>query len=953
MSTYLRLFPVVTLLFLATAAIRGLGATSLSPLPPWVWDNLVFASERDGLLQVFRTVSSERNPVRLTNNPLGAGIPALSPQGDRIAFVNSIYDERQLAVMNSDGSGIVQLTDIRAGGLISWNPDGTRLAFPRLVEGFSQIFTINADGSNLQQRTYDPSRLARCPSWSPDGRHIMYISREIPSVSNPDLFITPADSFHPVNITNDGDATREISAAWSPDGSRALVEVGDGQRDIWLYHLDGTAPQNVTNTPHANEYQPAWSHNGRSMVYVRTGDPDSVINIWFMELDGSGFHRPIYDPGQFDYFPNWGASGNGIPNPLIEELFPPVDPNIPPWAYDNFVFASNRGQGDSQIFRIARESGNQVIQVTDHPLGASVPVLSPGGDQIAFSYDIHGDTQFAVMNVDGSNIVHLADAGVGGKLQWSPDGQKLAFFCEVGGVNQIFTIDSDGTNLEQLTQDPARSASHPSWSPTGAYIMYVSGEAPNGDNPDLFITPVESFYPVNITNDGDQTREFSAVFSPDGEGALVVVEDGQYDIWRYYLDGTPPQNLTNTPDAYEHSPAWSPDGQSMAYTHHFISQRSNILFMHIDGTPLPPLIHDTESSDFQPSWPRGDISTHTHTPNPLIETLFSQTLDRDSAALLSAAGYEHMAFVSERTGVAQIYLADFHQASLTQLTHNPLGSWAPTISPGGDRIAFVNEANGDQQIAIMSLDGSGLVNLADGGEGDVQISWNSDGTQLSYSINIEGAGQIFIINDDGSNQEQVTNDPLISATWPSWGSSVEGLLYVSARLPNYDQRDVFALDLDFYSEAGYYPENLTMDGNARKEFSVIWSKNGAFFVCEVFDGYQTDLWRFNLNGSMVNLTNTSNVHEYSPTLSGDDQTIAFARAVGLGRSSIWFMDMEDLTPHPLISDTESTLFVPSWGGVSTPVVINPAPKRAANIEDTSWGQIKQRFAPSTTPNTRE
>ncbi len=54
----------------------------------------------------------------------------------------------------------------------------------------------------------------------------------------------------------------------------------------------------------------------------------------------------------------------------------------------------------------------------------------------------------------------------------------------------------------------------------------------------------------------------------------------------------------------------------------------------------------------------------------------------------------------------------------------------------------------------------------------------------------------------------------------------------------------------------------------------------------------------------------------------------------------------NLAPYPLILNTEHTLYAPSWGGVSTAVVINPASKRAANIEDTSWGQIKQRFAPS-------
>jgi Tol biopolymer transport system component len=76
--------------------------------------------------------------------------------------------------------------------------------------------------------------------------------------------------------------------------------------------------------------------------------------------------------------------------------------------------------------------------------------------------------------------------------------------------------------------------------------------------------------PVNLTNtvnEDDDTPDWS----PDGEEIVWEREvEGQHDIWRMDKSGDNPTAVTATPEADDYWPAWSPDGQRIAF-------RSNIL----------------------------------------------------------------------------------------------------------------------------------------------------------------------------------------------------------------------------------------------------------------------------------------------------------------------------------------------------------------------------------------
>jgi Tol biopolymer transport system component len=106
-----------------------------------------------------------------------------SPSGKLVAFVGTGAQawKRVLYVARPDGSGLRAVATVE--GLFDWSPDGRRLVFWRRVnEGGSlnpHLHVVNVDGSGLRRLTTYPTYVetyTEAPSWSPDGRMIIFKS---------------------------------------------------------------------------------------------------------------------------------------------------------------------------------------------------------------------------------------------------------------------------------------------------------------------------------------------------------------------------------------------------------------------------------------------------------------------------------------------------------------------------------------------------------------------------------------------------------------------------------------------------------------------------------------------------------------------------------------------------------------------------------------------------------
>ena len=197
--------------------------------------------------------------------------PAVSPDGTKIAFVSYRDHNGEIYVMNADGKSLKNLTlHLDDDTCPTWSPDGRKIAFwsrqvAEGVQNHSDIIVMDADGANRTNITQNPRASNRTPSWSPDGNRIAFaafsnLDRVRAWNANLDIFVMNADGTHPVRLT--GDARLNWLPSWSPDGRRIVFERAHQDDpiycDIYMMNADGTGLVNLTQTPLVGEWSPSW-----------------------------------------------------------------------------------------------------------------------------------------------------------------------------------------------------------------------------------------------------------------------------------------------------------------------------------------------------------------------------------------------------------------------------------------------------------------------------------------------------------------------------------------------------------------------------------------------------------------------------------------------------------------------------------------------------------------------
>ncbi|MGA1981238.1 MAG: translocation protein TolB [Acidobacteriaceae bacterium] len=156
------------------------GATS-SESPAWSPDGnkLAYAAAPEGSFNIWITDSNGNLGHRVTNFH-GDTSPTFNPKtGDQIAFISGRTGLPQLYIMNTDGSGVQQMTDGGYASSPSWSPNGQFIAFAwdrkygPGAPGGQDIYIMEIATKKWWQMTHDSGR-CDFPTWSPDGRHIAY-----------------------------------------------------------------------------------------------------------------------------------------------------------------------------------------------------------------------------------------------------------------------------------------------------------------------------------------------------------------------------------------------------------------------------------------------------------------------------------------------------------------------------------------------------------------------------------------------------------------------------------------------------------------------------------------------------------------------------------------------------------------------------------------------------------
>lgn len=266
---------------------------------------------------------------QLTSSPDNETSPRWSPDGKYLAFLASRgTDEEkkkgaQLWLLPRQGGEAQKVSDVK-GGLsdIQWAPDGARLAFvmsdedpadePEKMEGWKRKtappivldrYHFKEDRTGYLRRLYDhiavfdlATKTAtavtsgqvddRSPSWSPDGTRIAFLSKRAAAdpdrTVNSDVWVVDAKAgATPRQMTNTPES-ESGRPAWSPDGSRLAILVGDTDTN-YAYDLNKlaviaanapgpSAPRYLSPTLDRAVAAPSWSADGQRISFLLEDD---------------------------------------------------------------------------------------------------------------------------------------------------------------------------------------------------------------------------------------------------------------------------------------------------------------------------------------------------------------------------------------------------------------------------------------------------------------------------------------------------------------------------------------------------------------------------------------------------------------------------------------------------------------------------------------------------------
>lgn len=262
---------------------------------------------------------------------LGAGVRelAFSPDGETVAFIRDVDYEMEVQVASeaTEEAGVEPATQ-------------TILTMVPLPELF--VANIN-DLGGAQQVTEMRTSIVSGPTWSPEGREIVFTSN---IDGDEELWYITPDGQNLHALTENTWADRD--PAWEPVlGSRKIVFASDrdsiGSTEIYSFDIvePGETPLYDQMTLNNNSsFSPSWSQNGQYIAFIsdRGGDPD----VYFMKADGGSQTLATVDDGRAeDRNPSFTPDGRFI------------------------VFISNR-EGDRFQSYLVSPDGRTLVRITDN-----------------------------------------------------------------------------------------------------------------------------------------------------------------------------------------------------------------------------------------------------------------------------------------------------------------------------------------------------------------------------------------------------------------------------------------------------------------------------------------------------------------------------------------------------------------------------------------------------------
>jgi TolB protein len=228
---------------------------SLSPDGQSVFYSAFFETNN---YEIYELRLSDGNVKRITNSPVVETAPELSPDGSTLVYAryNPNTERYQVILAGPNGDNPSNIPGA-SGWDPTWSPDGRRMLFASDARGSVQLYSVRLDGKELKAVTSLPAIRGRS-DWSPDGNYMVTYSGP---AWNRELFIMYSDGSNVRQLTPSGGNSQGPS--FSPDGKWVAFtayfdDYGDDHGcEIYVIRIDGSDLRRLTNNNYC-DYQPRW-----------------------------------------------------------------------------------------------------------------------------------------------------------------------------------------------------------------------------------------------------------------------------------------------------------------------------------------------------------------------------------------------------------------------------------------------------------------------------------------------------------------------------------------------------------------------------------------------------------------------------------------------------------------------------------------------------------------------
>jgi Tol biopolymer transport system component/DNA-binding winged helix-turn-helix (wHTH) protein len=527
---------------------------------------------------------------------------------------------------------------------------------------------------------------------------------------------SPASSIQRTLTRLTFDEGLQIDASWSPDGGfLAYSSDRGGKFDIWVQQVSGGDPVQVTRGPGHN-WQPDWSHDGKSIVYRSEGDGGGLFIM--PALGGAGLERKI---SSFGYYPRWSPDNSQI-----------MFRAYPTWTVSDDTFVMDLDGGAPH--KVLGHGRNMfVISAAWHPDGKRVsfwglePGANPslwtmpatGGDAIRSEIAPEILKQIGDVSVDVRSFESRMDL----KFSWSPSGDAIYFERSFRGARNLWKMSVDpntlkATAIERLTTGPgydtrlALSADGRKLAFTGqtrriqAWLFPFDAASGRLAGPGRAVTsPGVEAWLGNLSQDGKKL-------------AYCGVRGGKWELWEKSLsDGREAPIVAD--DYRRGGPLWSPDGTRLAYMRIDKSSPANTQIM----------VWSSQSR-------HEEALTALSTENPLPYD-WSADGKRLLVSLGNSDSHRHEIWVMP----VMVTGSPGGSEARKIISHPTYDLYQPHYSPDGRWILFQAERdeipNVEASIYVISATGGRWTRISKGQPWDDKPHWSPDGKKI-YFISARG-----------------------------------------------------------------------------------------------------------------------------------------------------------------------------------------------------------------------